>query len=89
MTDAEIDADALAVDSLPDDLRTGVDTQDETSIAQLSTGDIALVGDEPGAGGSAANSATVFTGIAPEAHGDTTVTARNANAVMDPPGPPA
>ena len=49
----EIDPNALAVDSLPDDLRVGTDTQDETSTAQLTTGDIALTGGESAAGNTA------------------------------------
>ena len=88
MTDehAEIDPNALAVDSLPDDLRTGVDTQDETATAQLTTGDIALTGGASAAG----DFADGLTMSANEgADADTTVTARHADEVMDPPGPPS
>lgn len=90
MTDehAEIDPNALAVDSLPDDLRTGVDTQDETATAQLTTGDIALTGGESAAGDTA-DGLTTSAEAALQARGDTTGTARHADEVMDPPGPPS
>jgi hypothetical protein len=40
-----VDPNALAVDSAPEDLRVGSDAQDETSMAQLNTGDVAPVQD--------------------------------------------
>jgi hypothetical protein len=84
MTDeqAEIDPNALAVDSLPDDLRTGVDTQDETATAQLTTGDIALTGGASAAG-DFADGLTMSADKAADAEGDTTVTARHAAELMD------
>ena len=90
MTDehAEIDPNALAVDSLPDDLRTGVDTQDETATAQLTTGDIALTGGASAAG-DFADGLRISADAGPDAGGDTTVTARHADKLMDPPGPPS
>ena len=83
-----IDPNALAVDSLPDELRVGTDTQDETSTAQLTTGDIALTGGESAAGDTAEGRATTAD-EALKARGDTTVTARHADELMDPPGPPS
>lgn len=83
----EIDPNALAVDSLPDELRMGADTQDETSTAQLTTGDIALTGGESAAGDTA-DGRTTTADAALEVRGDTTVTARRADELMDPPGPP-
>lgn len=89
MTDAphEIDPNALAVDSLPDSLRTGMHYQDETAAGQLTTGDIALTGGESAAGDTA-EAATRSASAAPE-DGDTTLTARRADELMDPPGPPS
>lgn len=84
----EIDPNALAVDSLPDDLRVGIDTQDETSTAQLTTGDIALTGGESAAGDTA-DGLRMSAEEALQARGDTTWTARHADEVMDPPGPPS
>ena len=84
----EINPNALAVDSLPDDLRVGVDTQDETSTAQLTTGDIALTGGESAAGDTA-DGLTMSAEEALRLRGDTTGTARHADEVMDPPGPPS
>ena len=88
MTDeqARIDPNALAVDSLPDDLRSGIDTQDETSTARLTTGDIALTGGESAAG-DFADGLRMSADEAARDGGDTTVTARHADEIMDPPGP--
>lgn len=82
---SKIDPNALAVDSLPDDLRTGVHTQDETGTAQLTTGDIALTGGASAAGDFADGLAMSADKNA-DAGADTTVTARHADDVMDPPG---
>ncbi len=84
----EIDVNALAVDSLPDELRTGTATQDETATAQLTTGDIALTGGRSAAG-DFADGRTMSAVDDPAAGGDTTVTARHADELMDPPGPPS
>jgi len=83
-----IDPNVLAVDSLPDELRMGVDTQDETSTAQLTTGDIAMTGGASAAGDTA-DGLTMTADEVLEARGDTTVTARHADELMDPPGPPS
>ena len=75
-------------DPLPDELRVGTDTQDETSTAQLTTGDIALTGGESAAGDTA-DGLTMSAEEALQTRGDTTWTARHADEVMDPPGPPS
>lgn len=73
---SSVGPDALAVDALSDDVRVGSDSPDETGVVQMNPGELAVADDE---------------GDGVEEHdqdvGDTTVRARQADDLLDPPGP--
>lgn len=79
---ASVDPSVLAVDALPDGVRASSTSPDETDLAQLNPGD--LVATSP-VGDDVADSDGVSAGDGE----DTTVRARQANDLLDPPGPDA